>query len=59
MKTEEARFSDKLIVRCPRRVSPLIDRAAKRKCMTASEYIRRSIIDRLEADGFDLAAEAA
>ena len=55
MKTDEKRFSGTLKVRCPARITPLIDRAAQRKCMTPSEYIRRSVLDRLEADGFDLA----
>jgi hypothetical protein len=59
VKAEDKRFSDKLIVRCPPRISPMIDRAAARKCMTSAEYIRRGIIDRLEADGFTLDVESA
>jgi predicted HicB family RNase H-like nuclease len=43
MKTDEKRFSATLVVRHPPRLSPLIDRAAERRCMTASEYVRQSI----------------
>jgi hypothetical protein len=32
MKTDEKRFSGTLKVRCPARITPLIDRAAQRKC---------------------------
>jgi hypothetical protein len=58
MKSEEKRFSATLVVRHPPRLSPLIDRAAERKCMTASEYVRQSIVERLKLDGFELGGEA-
>jgi hypothetical protein len=33
---------------------PAIERAAAQNLMTASEYVRRSVIDRLKADGVKL-----
>jgi hypothetical protein len=50
---DSARFTDSLRVRCPPSLPPAIDTAAARNLMTASEYIRRSVIDRLRADGID------
>jgi hypothetical protein len=47
MKTDEMRFTEKLVVRHPARLSPMIHRAAERRCMTASEYVRQSIVERL------------
>lgn len=40
--------------RAPESLSEAIDTAAKRELQTKSEYVRRSIIDRLRADGVDL-----
>jgi hypothetical protein len=51
MKPDELRFSEKLVVRYPPHLAPLIDRAASRRFMTTSEYVRRSIFDQLVADG--------
>ena len=48
-----ARFTDSFRVRCPASLPAAIDAAAARHLMTASEYVRRSIIDRLKADGID------
>ena len=48
------RFTERLLVRCPPSLPPAIDRAAAKNLMTSSEYIRRSVIDRLKADGIDL-----
>ena len=59
MKPGEKRFTEKLVVRHPPRLSSLIDRAAERRCMTASEYVRQSIVERLKSDGFDLEATSA
>jgi hypothetical protein len=50
-----ARFTDRVVVRCPASLPSAIDRAAAKSLMTSSEYIRRSVIDRLKADGIDLA----
>jgi hypothetical protein len=48
-----ARFTERVLIRCPASLPPAIDRAAARHLMTASEYVRRSVIDRLKADGID------
>jgi hypothetical protein len=37
--------------RAPESLSEAIDAAAKREFQTKSEYVRRSVIDRLRADG--------
>jgi hypothetical protein len=48
---DPTRFTDSLRVRCPPSLPVAIDKAASRHLMTASEYVRRSVIDRLKADG--------
>jgi hypothetical protein len=50
---ESARFTDSLRIRCPASLPGAIDRAATKNLMTSSEYVRRSVIDRLRADGVD------
>jgi hypothetical protein len=45
-------FTDRLQVRCPPALPEAITVAASRQMMTPSEYVRRSVIDRLRADGF-------
>jgi len=52
------RFTDSLRVRCPPSLPAAIDKAACRHLTTSSEYIRRSVIDRLVADGIDPAQTA-
>jgi hypothetical protein len=47
-----ARLTESLRIRCPPSFPVAIDTAAARNLMTASEYVRRSVIDRLRADGF-------
>jgi hypothetical protein len=47
------RFPISLRVRCPASLPSAIDRAAEKNLMTSAEYIRRSVVDRLRADGFD------
>jgi hypothetical protein len=54
-----ARFTDRMFVRCPASLPPAIDKAAAQNLMTASEYVRRSVIDRLRADGIDPVEVAA
>jgi hypothetical protein len=39
--------------RAPESLSDAIDAAAKRELQSKSEYVRRSVIDRLRADGID------
>jgi predicted DNA binding CopG/RHH family protein len=40
-------------IRCPAQLLTAIDRGANKNMMTYSEYVRRSVIERLKADGFD------
>ena len=49
------RFTELLRVRCPPTLPPVIERVAASQCMKPSEYIRRSVLDRLKADGIDIA----
>lgn len=46
-----ARFPSRLEVRCPADLPEVIETAAQRQLMTPSEYIRRSVFERLKADG--------
>ena len=54
-----ARFTQRVLARCPASLPAAIDRAAAKHLMTSSEYVRRSVIDRLKADGIDPAQFAA
>ena len=54
-----SRFTRNLYVRCPAVLPPAVETAAQRQCMTSSEYVRRSVIDRLKADGIDPALGVA
>jgi hypothetical protein len=56
--SKPGRFPELLHVRCPRPLPALIESTAERQCMTPSEYIRRSVFERLKADGIDPAATA-
>ncbi len=51
------RFPNLLQARCPKTLPPLIERAAQSQCMTPSEYIRRSVVERLLLDGFKIEIE--
>ena len=55
-KPPEKRFSATLQLRAPPRLFPLIDKAADARVMTASEYVRQAIVERLKADGIELEA---
>jgi hypothetical protein len=48
-----ARFTDSLRIRCPASLPIAIDLAAAKNLQTPSEYVRRSVIDRLRTDGID------
>ena len=54
LRKPENYFTDTLQIRCPSVLPPAIERAAAQNLMTASEYVRRSVIDRLKADGVNL-----
>ena len=45
------RFDGKLIIGCTSELPKAIDEAATARLMKPSEYVRRAIIDRLQADG--------
>jgi hypothetical protein len=51
--SKPSRFPDLLQARCPRALPSIIERVAQSQCMTPSEYIRRSVFERLRADGID------
>jgi hypothetical protein len=51
-------FTSRLFVRCPSVLPLAVERAAINQCMTPSEYIRRSVFERLKADGIDPASMA-
>jgi hypothetical protein len=51
-------FTNRMFVRCPSTLPLAVERAAARQLMTSSEYVRRSVIDRLKADGIDPASMA-
>jgi hypothetical protein len=52
--SKPGRFPSLLQARCPKTLPAIIERAAQSQCMTPSEYIRRSVIEGLRADGIDL-----
>jgi hypothetical protein len=51
--TRQARFPNAIYLRCPASLPSAIDLAARKNFMTSAEYMRRSIIDRIKADGID------
>lgn len=55
--SKPGRFPNLLQARCPQTLPPIIERAAQSQCMTASEYIRRSVVERLLLDGFKIDIE--
>jgi hypothetical protein len=52
------RFDKLLQVRAPECLSSAIEAAADRRFQSKSEYIRHCVIDRLRADGIDVALPA-
>jgi hypothetical protein len=53
LRKSENHFTGNLQIRCPKTLPVAIEKAASKSMMTASEYVRRSVIDRLRADGID------
>jgi hypothetical protein len=53
LRKPENHFTGNLQIRCPKTLPVAIEKAASRHLMTSSEYVRRSVIDRLKADGID------
>jgi hypothetical protein len=56
---DASRFTDSIRIRCPASLPVAIDKAAARHLMSSSEYVRRSVIDRLRADGIEPTPAAA
>lgn len=56
---DSCQFSERLMLRVPAVLPKAIETAAARNLMTPSEYVRRSVIDRLRADGIDPSRLAA
>jgi hypothetical protein len=56
LRKSENHFTGCLQVRCPKALPVAIEQAAAQHLMTASEYVRRSVIDRLKTDGIDPAS---
>ena len=48
---DHTQFTERILIRCPASLPPAISRAASKNLMTSSEYVRRSVIERLKADG--------
>lgn len=46
-------YPERFELRLPKVLPRAIETAAARNLMTPSEYVRRSVIDRLRADGID------
>jgi hypothetical protein len=55
LRKSENYFTGNLQIRCPKVLPVAIEKAAAQRLMTSSEYVRRSVIERLKADGIDLA----
>ena len=49
-----SRFPEMLHVRCPADLPEVIESVAQRQLMTPSEYIRRSLFEKLRSDGVTL-----
>jgi hypothetical protein len=55
---EAVRHEHLVQFRVPTKLSEAIDEAARQKCQSRSEYLRQSLIERLRADGVQLANSA-
>ena len=55
---QSAKFQKLLQFRCPASLPPAINLAAAKHFMTASDYVRRSVIGCLKADGIEPAQSA-
>ena len=59
MKPDDKKFTSTVAIRCPERMGTMIDRAADRRCMKPSEYVRQAIVQSLRADGLEFGETAA
>ena len=46
------RFTDTVTVKCPTKLTDALDHAAQKQCTKPSDYIRRSLVNQLRADGY-------
>lgn len=53
LRKSENYFTGNLQIRCPKVLPVAIEKGAALNLMSSSEYVRRSIIERLKADGID------
>ncbi len=58
LRKSENYFTGNLQIRCPKILPVAIEKAAAQRLMSSSEYVRRSVIDSLKADGIDPAQMA-
>jgi metal-responsive CopG/Arc/MetJ family transcriptional regulator len=56
MQPDEKKFTDTVVVRCPERMSAMIDKAAERRFMKPSEFVRMAIAQSLKSDGIEWAS---
>jgi hypothetical protein len=52
------RFPERLQFRCPPALTEMLATAADREMTTASDYVRRAVVLRLRADGYELSEQA-
>jgi hypothetical protein len=50
----DVRFDMEIRARCPASLINAADKAAAKNLMSASEYVRRCVFDRLKADGIEV-----
>lgn len=53
------RFSGRLVFLCPEEFVEVVERAARRRTVNRSAYIREAVIERLKADGIEFGRKLA
>jgi hypothetical protein len=53
-KSTTPRFPERLQFRCPPVLSETLAAAVDKEMTTASDYVRRAVVSRLRADGYEL-----
>ncbi len=51
------RFSGRLVSLCPEEFVSIVEKAARKRIMNRSAYIREAVIERLRADGIEFGCE--
>jgi hypothetical protein len=57
--TAASPFADVIHFRCQRALPAAVKRAAHRKMISASAYVREAIVERLKSDGIDFSSSEA